>query len=153
MSNSANPRSAPNHDRRTSATASAKPRVPSSRTGTRGRPGSSGEVQPDDSASNAPHRRNPSGAERANGSTWTTTERQTARVNVTTRENVQLRKWSPVKGSAVNDKGGWHSEARKPQRLGSPTSEALPSPGRKEKEKEPPRGLSAWRNSKLTWFC
>ncbi len=139
MSGSANPRSAPNNDRRTSATTSAKPRVPSSRTGTKGRPGSAGEVQPDDSASNAPHRRKPSGPERAHGSTRTTTERRTERVTDTTRENVRIRIRSPVKAAAGEDRGSWTSEFRKSPRPSSPISKSLPSP--KKKEKEPPRRL------------
>lgn len=141
MSSSANPRSAPNNDRRTSATVSAKPRVPSSRTGPKVRPDPAGEVQPDDSASNAPHRRKPSIPEKSHGSTRTTNERQTERVNVRTRENVQIRIRSPVKASTGDDKGSWQSEARKSPRLDSPISQSLPLSKKMEKEKEPPRRL------------
>ena len=141
MSSSVNPRSAPNNDRRASATVGAKPRVPSSRTVPKGRPPSSSEVQPDDSASNAPHRRKPSGPEKSHGSTRTTTETQTERVNVRTRENVQIRIRSPVKASASDEKGSWHSEGRKSPRLGSPLSRTLPSP--KKEEKEPLRRLNS----------
>ena len=144
MSSSANPRSAPNNDRRTSATTSAKPRVASSRTGAKGRPGSSGEVQPDNSASNAPHRRKPSGAERPNGSRRTTTEKRTERVNVSTRENVQHRIRSPVKAPAGDDKGSWNSKDQRSPRPSSPRSQILPAT--KKTEKEPPCRLKVLIN-------
>ena len=136
MSSSANPRSAPNNDRRTSAT-TAKPRASSSRTGAKGPFGSSGEIQPDDSASNAPHRRKASGRDKAHGSTRTTTERQTERVNITTKESTRLRVRSPVKASAGDDKGIWNSEVLRSPRLGSPDLRTVPSP--KKKREEPPR--------------
>ena len=141
MSSSANPRSAANNDRRTSATVSAKPRVPSSRIEPKGRPGPAGEVQPDDSASNAPHRRKFSVPEKSHGSTRTTNERQTERVSVRTRENVQIRIRSPMKASTSDDKGSWQSEIRKSPRIGSPISQSVPLPKKIEKEKEPPRRL------------
>lgn len=102
MSTAANPRSAAHNDRRNATTSGAKPRVPSSRTTTRERPTSSGELLPDDSASNAPQRSNTS--HRANGYSRNTSERQTTRIHsqITTRESLQVRTKSPMKSYAVD---------------------------------------------------
>ncbi|KAL9600331.1 MAG: hypothetical protein Q9219_003281 [cf. Caloplaca sp. 3 TL-2023] len=142
MSTSANPRSAVYNDRRSAATSGAKPRVPSSRPAGKERPTSSGEVLPDDSASNAPQSSNTS--HRINGFSKNTTERQTARTHsqVTTRENLRIRKKSPMKSPAVDgnesDAGqvgsqefDWKSAAAAPVPL------AAPQP-RREKVTHPP---------------
>ncbi|KAI4100842.1 MAG: hypothetical protein LQ339_005345 [Xanthoria mediterranea] len=101
MASSVNPRSAAYNDRRNGA-ASAKPRLPSSRTTPKERPISSGDIVPEDSASNAPQRPNPSS--RTNGYSRNTTERQTTRIQsqLTTRESLHVRTKSPLKKYAVN---------------------------------------------------
>ncbi|KAL8816197.1 MAG: hypothetical protein Q9223_004757 [Gallowayella weberi] len=105
MSFSTNPRSTAYNDRRTAATSGAKPRVPSSRAAAKERPTSSGDIVPEDSASNAPQRSNPS--HRVNGYSRNTTERQTERLQsqVTTRERLQVRTKSPVKSYTVHGNG------------------------------------------------
>ena len=105
MSNTLNTRSAANNDKRTSASYSARPRVPSSRAGIKDRPPSGGELLPADSASNAPSRRANSTAYKVNGSVRTTTERQTGKVQVTTRNSLSLRSQSPFKAQPPNESG------------------------------------------------
>lgn len=129
MSSSVNPRGTAYTDRR-NGTACAKPRLPSSRATARERPSSSGDIEPDDSASNAPQRPNPS--YRANGYSRNTTERQTSRVQsqLTTRESLHVRTKSPVKKYAVN---GDDVDTRRPRseeygRLSSPVPATIPIP-------------------------
>lgn len=96
MSTSANARTAAESHRRLSAASGAKFRAPSSRLGARDRPLSSGDVIPEDSASNGPHRRSASGAQKPNGS-GTYGGKLTGRVHLTTRDNLQTRNRSPAK--------------------------------------------------------
>lgn len=97
MSTTANARNTAENSRKPTATSGAKPRAPSSRLGARDRPLSAAEVVPEDSASNGPHKRSASAAQKMNGSTGTFGERQTGRVHLATRENLQVRTRSPVK--------------------------------------------------------
>ncbi|KAI4259938.1 MAG: hypothetical protein L6R42_004309, partial [Xanthoria sp. 1 TBL-2021] len=138
MSSSVNPRGTAYTDRR-NGTAGAKPRLPSSRATARERPSSSGDIEPDDSASNAPQRPNPS--YRANGYSRNTTERQTSRVQsqLTTRESLHVRTKSPVKKYAVN---GDDVDTRRPRSeeyglLSSPVPATIPIP-KTEKTNLPP---------------
>ncbi|KAL8841844.1 MAG: hypothetical protein Q9176_003031 [Flavoplaca citrina] len=138
MSSSANPRNNAYNDRR-NGTAGTKPRLPSSRATAKERPGSSGDVVPDDSASNAPYRPNPS--YKTDGYSRNTTERQTSRIKsqLTTRETLQVRTTSPGKKYAVN---GDHLGIRRPRsedsgRLSSPVTTTAPPP-RAEKSRLPP---------------
>ncbi|KAI4245946.1 MAG: hypothetical protein L6R40_002162, partial [Gallowayella cf. fulva] len=136
MASSANPRSTAYNDRRTAATSGAKPRVPSSRAAAKERPTSSGDIIPEDSASNAPHR--PAASYRVNGYSRNTAERQTERIQsqVTTRERLQMRTKSPGKIYAVD---GNDSDVRRPRSQehappSSPVTTTAPPP-RKEKDK------------------
>ena len=97
MSNAAKPRSAAQHDRMPSASLSR--RAPTSRASVRDRLPSSGEVVPDDSASNVSHRRVPSGSSRVNGTSKFVGEKQTGKFQVTSRDSVQIRTRSPMKSS------------------------------------------------------
>lgn len=108
MSGSGNVRNPSYSDRRTSATLGNRPRVPSTRTDARIRPGSSDDVLPQDSASNvgsnAGGRRPVSYVHRANGiSAHTINERQTEHHHVTYRDNIRLAIKSPLKPS-LSDK-------------------------------------------------
>ena len=108
MSTTANARNTAGNSKRSSATSGAQSRAPSSRLGARERPQSSAEVIPEDSASNGPHRTSASGAQKVNGSTTTYSERQTGRVHLATRENLQVRTRSPIKApvsDGVEDRG------------------------------------------------
>ncbi len=97
MSSSANARSVAENSRRPSTTTGAKIRAPSSRVNAKERPLSSGEVIPEDSASNAPHRRSVSGTSKANGGIGRGFGgSQTERIHLATRDNLQVRT-SPVK--------------------------------------------------------
>ena len=107
MSTTANARKTADNSRRSSATSGAHAKAPSSRLVARERTLSSAEVIPEDSASNGPRRRSASGAQKTNGSTTTFGEKQTARVHLATRENLQFRTRSPVKtsvGDGVEDR-------------------------------------------------
>lgn len=106
MTSTGNARKAAFNDQRTSANIGARSRPPSSRIGAQGRPESREDVLPQDSASNAPHKRAASDAQRANGSSRITTERQTERIRFATRDNVRIHTRSPVKetsGEGVGD--------------------------------------------------
>lgn len=96
MSTSANARTAAESSRRPS-TSGAKFRAPLSRVAAKERQFSSGEVIPEDSASNAPFRRSASGVQKANGSSVLVNERHTGRVHLATRDNRQVRTRSPIK--------------------------------------------------------
>ncbi|KAL8950465.1 MAG: hypothetical protein Q9222_003505 [Ikaeria aurantiellina] len=111
MSTSVNPRSTAYNDRRTTTTIGAKPRLPSSRAAARERPTSSGEILPEDSASNAPTKTD--APPRVNGYSRHTSERQTGRIHtqVTTRESLQVRTKSPVKSYGVSSN---HTITRRP---------------------------------------
>lgn len=100
MSTTTNARKTSENSRRPSATSGTQSRAASSRLGARERTLSSAEVIPEDSASNGPRRKPASGAQKTNGSG--TTLRQTGRVRLATRENLQVRTRSPVK-VAVDD--------------------------------------------------
>ncbi|KAL9098405.1 MAG: hypothetical protein Q9163_005928 [Psora crenata] len=134
MSNAGNARSPAQHDRIPSVSFSR--RGPSSRATTRERPSSSSELIPDDSASNAPPRRATSGASKANGVSKSYTERQTGKVQVTTRENVQIRIRSPLK-SSFGDGGedGSLGNVSKPDGHAAPKN--LPSARRDKKPLRP----------------
>ena len=100
MSSSTNARSAAYKDRRTAATSGAKPRLPTSRAGAKEGPDPSGELVPEDSASNAPRRKVSTGTSRIDswGRRTTETETQKIRSQTTTRERLQARKTNPVDG-------------------------------------------------------
>jgi hypothetical protein len=104
MSSSANARSVAENSRRPSTTTGAKIRAPSSRVNAKERPLSSGEVIPEDSASNAPHRRSASGTSKPNGGIGRGFGgSQTERIHLATRDNLQVRTRSPVKLSKGDD--------------------------------------------------
>jgi len=86
------------NSRRTAATSGARPRVPSSRT-EEAYLDTAGEVRPQDSASNAPHRRAPSGSHRGNGP-LRNSERRVEKTTVTSTDKVHIRTRSPMKPSA-----------------------------------------------------
>ncbi|KAL9610561.1 MAG: hypothetical protein Q9167_004742 [Letrouitia subvulpina] len=104
MSSSANARNAAYNERRTAATSGAKPRVTTARAGAKERPDSSGDVLPEDSASNAPVRKSDSGLSGMHS--WrrhTETETQKTRSQVVKRESIRVRRASPVDDSAENN--------------------------------------------------
>ncbi|KAL8676159.1 MAG: hypothetical protein Q9186_007290, partial [Xanthomendoza sp. 1 TL-2023] len=139
MSSTANPGSTAYNDRRTAATSGAKPRVPSSRAAAKERPISSGDIVPEDSASNAPQRSTTS--HRVNGYSRNTTERQTARLQsqVTTRERLQVWTKSPIKSYAVDGNGAdaQRSGLQERGQTSSPVAAIAPIPN-KEKVALPP---------------
>ncbi|KAL8769752.1 MAG: hypothetical protein Q9209_004368 [Squamulea sp. 1 TL-2023] len=139
MSSSVNPRSTAYNDRRAATTSGAKPRLPFTRATARERPISSGDIVPNDSASNAPER--PNVAQKLNGYSRNTAERQTSRIqsHTTTRESLHVRRRSPVKDYAVNgdDIKTRRPESREYSRLSSPVPAAAPVQ-RKEKINLPP---------------
>ena len=114
MSALASSRSISENNRRPSTTSGAKPRGPSTRVAPKDRPFSSGEVIPEDSASNAPPRRSVSDAQKVNGSIKASSERQTARVHLATRDNLQVRTRSPVKAASGDDAGEGSPRGRFP---------------------------------------
>ena len=139
MSTTANARNAAEHSRRAPATSGSQSRVSTSRLGAKERPLSSAEVIPDDSASNGPHGRSASGAHKINVSTPTLGEKQTGRVHLAARENLQFRTRSPVKGSAGGDVDDRGPKERVSIRQGSRAAEGqIRSP---KKEKKASRGL------------
>ena len=124
MSSSANARNASHSDRRTSATLGAKPRVPSSRTEAKVRPGSSDDVLPQDSASNAGNKRPTSGSFRPNGSSiHNINERQTERHQVTTRDNIRVSLKSPLKPSMSDKENIASPQHREPLAFSANTAE------------------------------
>lgn len=99
-------------ERGPSTTFGGRSRVPSSRMGARERPLSSGEVIPEDSASNAPSRRTLSTSHKNNAfSAKIQMERHVGRVQQTTREKLQVRTRSPVKPSQSARRGSGDVEA------------------------------------------
>lgn len=134
MSTSANTRSPAENSRRPSTTTGAKSRAPSSRVAGRERPFSSSEVIPEDSASNGPQRRSASGTSKSNGgSVRTFGGRQTERIHLATRDNLQVRTRSPVKATKENDMEE-RGSAEKPSRQGSRAAER-PAPVLKKEKK------------------
>ena len=133
MSTTTNARNPADSSRRPSTTSGTKARVPSSRVAAKERGLSSGEVIPEDSASNPPHRRSASGTSKVNGSTRGISERQKERVHLVTRETLQVRTRSPVKAPIV-DGGRDRIPSDLPSREGSRASERPASAPRKEKK-------------------
>ena len=134
MSTTANARNTAGNSKRPSATSGAQSRANSSRLGARERPLSSAEVIPEDSASNGPHRNSASGAQKVNGSTTTYSERQTGKVHLATRENLQVRTRSPTKfpvKDGVEDRG---SNERDSIRHGNRVAEGEAQSARTEKK-------------------
>lgn len=106
MSSSANARSTAYNERRTAATSGAKPRVTTARAGAKERPDSSGDVLPEDSASNAPKRKSDSGVSEMHS--WrrhTESETQRTRSQVLKRESIRVTKAGSVDGPAENSNG------------------------------------------------
>ena len=131
MSTTANARVAAENSRRSSGPSGAKSRAPSSRLGARERPLSSAEVIPEDSASNGP-RRSASGAQKMNGSATAFGERQTGRVHLATRENLQVRTRNLVEipvDDGVEERG---SKEKLSTRQSSRAVEGQARPSRKE---------------------
>ncbi|KAL8709328.1 MAG: hypothetical protein Q9220_005921 [cf. Caloplaca sp. 1 TL-2023] len=154
MSTSGNPRNTAYNDRRTTTTTGAKLRFPSSRAAARERPTSSGEILPEDSASNAPTKADP--PPRVNGYSRHTSERQTGRIHtqVTTKESLQVRTKSPVKRYGVD---GDHTDTRRPISRESADfdSPAVAAAAARKKEKparrmEDPMGLRVFVTDLLT---
>ena len=140
MANTGNTRRAIFNDQRTSANISTRSRPPSSRLGAQGRPESREDVLPQDSASNAPHRRAASDAQKANGSTRITTERQTEKIRFATRDNMRIHTRSPVKepsGEGVGDR----EQVFEPPRVSSRATERPLTAAFKKKKKETLREL------------
>lgn len=134
MSSSTNIRNAADNSRRPSTASGANARAPPSRVAARERPFPSGEVIPEDSASNAPPRRSASDATKVNGGSKTVNERQTSRVQLATRENVHVRTRSPVRRSAGDGNGERISKEKASVRPGSRFSEGQALPPRKDKK-------------------
>ena len=134
MSTTTNARKTAENSRRPSATSGSQSRAPSSRLGAKERPLSSAEVIPEDSASNGPRRKTASATQKMNGSGTTFGDRQTGRVHLATRENLQVRTRSPVKvtvGDGVEDRG---SKERVSTRQSDRAVEGQAQSARKEKK-------------------
>lgn len=136
MSSSTNTRNAAENSRRPSTTSGANARAPPSRVAAKERPFPSGEVIPEDSASNAPPRRSASDASKVNGGARTVNERQAGRAQLTTREreNLQVRKRSPVRRSAGDGNGERGAKENGSIRQSGRNSEGQALPSRKEKK-------------------
>lgn len=134
MASSGSTRSAAYNEQRASAKTGPKPAVHSSRLGTQGRPESREDVFPQDSASNAPPRRAPSDASKANGSTRITSERQTERIRFSTRDNVRIHTRSPVKEPPDDAPAEREPNVTEPARVNSRATERLPAVAKKKKE-------------------
>ena len=121
--------------RRTTATTGARPRVPSSRIENTEYLDSTGEVRPQDSASNAPHRRTTSGAQKATGSYRSSQERRAERSNVTVKDTVQIRTRSPIKAIVGH---GAPDQSPPPKHIPRATGHyaSQRDPGAQEKEKK-----------------
>ena len=133
MSTTTNARTSADSSRRPSTTSGTKSRVPSSRLAAKERGLSSGEVIPEDSASNPPHRRTASETSKVNGSTRGISQRQTERVHLVTKENLQVRTKSPVK-VPVGDEEEVRIPLDLPSRQGSRATERPAPAPRKEKK-------------------
>ena len=132
MSTTINPRKTSENSRRLSATSGTQSRAPSSRLGARERLLSSAEVIPEDSASNGPRRKPASDAQTTNGSG--TTLRQTGRVHLATRENLQVRTRSPIKVAVDDDVEDQGSKVRASTRQGARAIEGHSQSARAEKK-------------------
>lgn len=132
MSNAGHGRTRTEHDRGPSTTFGARSRATFSRMGARERPPSSGEVIPEDSASNGPHRRAPSGSQRPNGLAKDSSEQHKTNLRVTTRDSLQMRTRSPVKGPPGDDAEDIFSRGA-PRQSGQTVPKATP-PTAKEKK-------------------
>lgn len=104
--------------------AGTRSRVPLSYAGLSDQNESREEVRPQDSASNAPHRRMASTSYKVNGSTRLTSEVQTERMRLTTRENVRTRTRSPLRESVV-DSFDREKSVLQPSRVSSRAAEKL----------------------------
>ena len=98
-------------DRGPAVALSSRSRVQNSRSGANERPLSSGELIPEDSASNAPTRRSNSGSYRPNGYSKTIFESQKERIQQTTREKIQMKTKSPTKPSTDQGQGNHASQS------------------------------------------
>ena len=133
MSTTASARNTAEGSRRTPATSGAQSKGSSARLGARERPLSSVEIIPEDSASNGPHA-SASGAHKMNGSTSTFGERQTGRVHLAARENLQFRSMGAVKISAKESVDDRSSKEKLPTRPVSRGLEGQASSPRKKKK-------------------
>ncbi|KAL9123908.1 MAG: hypothetical protein Q9217_006709 [Psora testacea] len=133
MSSRGNARSAAQHDCVPST--SFGKRVPSLRVATNERPPSAGELIPEDSASNVSHRRAVSGAGKVNGASNFHSERETGKIQVTTRDNLLIRTRSPVKTSF--DDGVEEKRSRTPSRQDGQAVHRI-VPGLKKEKTLPP---------------
>ena len=134
MSTPANARNVAENTRRPSTTSGAKSRGPSSRVAPRERPFASEEVILEDSASNAPPRRTVSEAQKANGGSWTANERQTGRLHLGTRDNLQIKTRSPVKVTSRDDENEVVRNERHPaSRSSQSVEESAPAPKKEKK--------------------
>ena len=95
-----------------------------SRVSAKERPLSSGEVIPEDSASNAGGRRTASGSYRINGGS-TVLGKRTDRVRETTREKLQVRTRSPAKTDLRGSADGGDMRSRVSSRQGSQAVDGL----------------------------
>ena len=134
MSTSANARIATESNKRPSTASGAKSRTNSSRVAPRERPFSSGEVIPEDSASNASPRRSASGAHKLDGGNKVDSKRQTGRIHLSSRDNLQLRTRSPVKistGDGASERSPRESHAIQPSSRSAEASASAPKKERK----------------------
>lgn len=130
MSSSENARAAAHGSRRTTAATGAKPRVTSTRVDRRESSNLDDELHPQDSASNAPHRRVPSSSKQPFGSHLEKMEKRTEKTRITTKETVQIRTRSPPRPGSAGGTNGVATvirdliiekpvlQARSPQRKG-----------------------------------
>lgn len=139
-------------DRGASTTYSAhtKPRgAPSSRVGVKERPLSSGEVIPEDSASNVGGKRATSGSYRINGGS-TVLGKRTERVRETTREKLQVRTRSPGKADQRPDVDSGTLKSRVPSRQASQRVDRLTSA---QAQKQSPDRCGFRRKARYTQAC
>lgn len=123
MTGSVSPRSVAFNDRG-AGMAGTRSRVPPSYAGLSDRNESREEVRPQDSASNAPHRRIASTSYKVNGSTRLTSEVQTERMRMTMRENVRTHTRSPIREPVV-DSFDREKRVLQPSRVSSRAAEKL----------------------------
>ena len=135
MSTSADARITTDAGRRPSTTSGAKFRVPTSRPSAKERPYSSGEVVPEDSASNGPSRKSVTGPRKVDGSTAASTERQTGRVKLALKDTLQVRTRSPVKEPVSKNTEELGSRDRVRAQQSGRASSGLPQGSKKEKKK------------------
>ena len=121
MSASASVRTRAEPDRGPSTAFGARSRVPSSRVNAKERVPSSGEVVPEDSASNAPSKRIALGGSSNHVTSRMQTERHSVQMRQTNKERVQVRTRSPVKTSYGNGRGAADGPLEPPRRVASQT--------------------------------